>query len=336
MDEPAATAPTSPLVSVIVPSFNRQPHLLQTARDLLAQDYPRLEIVVVDQNRGGWSEWRDAYDEVRRDPRVDWIESEPVGVVPIRNMAVERSRGELLLFVDDDVRIFDRSFVRHHVERYRDESVVAVCGRELTPQHHRAGWHEHPLEEEGAKVSPVDGEALLEDVLDFSRASEAPREIPVFSTCNGSIRRSAFLAVGGFDEHFRGPSYGDDADLALRLAGQGFRIVYDPRPWLVHLRAPAGGLRFRDPANRFGEAEKALSGLIVALRHGRGRSFWRLLYGWGIRRTFLLRQNVRRPWRQPGIALGFARAWLEARRAVAEGPVSRFGQGGSVPGPPSG
>jgi GT2 family glycosyltransferase len=152
----------------------------------------------------------------------------------------------------------------------------------------------------------------------------------VFSTCNGSVRRDAFLSVDGFDENFAGASYGDDADMALRMQAAGMYIVYDPRPWLVHLLAPTGGLRLSDPRNAFSEADRALSGWIFALRHARGHVFWGLVYGWVLRRTLLLRQNALRPWRWPSILVALLRSFRVACRAVRSGPRSRFSQGAAV------
>jgi GT2 family glycosyltransferase len=147
--------------------------------------------------------------------------------------------------------------------------------------------------------------------------------VAVFSTCNGSIKRQAFDRVGGFDESFRGASYGDDADLALRLSAQGQRIVYDPHAWLVHLKAPAGGLRLSDPASPFSEYDKCLSGLIFVFRHAGREDLWPVLYGWVLRRSVLLRRNVLRPWRQPMVAWGLLRAARDAWRAVRQGPGPR-------------
>ena len=73
------------------------------------------------------------------------------------------------------------------------------------------------------------------------------------------FRRSEFLRVPGFDENFTANSYGDDYDLAIRLAEQGGKTVYDPMAALTHLQVPAGGLRLKDASNAFTEKDKALS-----------------------------------------------------------------------------
>jgi len=314
------------LVSVVIPSLGRHAALLSTIRDLLDQDYSSLEILVVDQNLNWPEQLAGQSRALRSDPRVRWFDRFPVGVVRARNFAAAQSRGELLLFVDDDVWIPDTSFVRHHVETHRDASLACVCGRELKP-HQVDAETRRPLQVQRAAVSVRRPQAsALGTLLAFDRSQPDAAQVAVFSTCNGSIKREAFLSVGGFDESFRGASYGDDADLVLRMSASGLRCVYDPRPWLVHLMAPTGGLRMSDVGNRFSDYDKCLSGLIFMFRHAEVSQLWPILYGWVLRRSILLRRNVVRPWRQPMVALGLAKATVDAWRAVRRGPISELTQ----------
>src|SRR5262249_40363129 len=139
-----------------------------------------------------------------------------------------------------------------------------------------------------------------------------------------SVRRDAFLAVGGFDENFSGNSYGDDYDFAVRLHDAGFRTLFDPAARLVHLRAPLGGLRLSDGGNSFNETDRAISSWIFLLRYATARSWRFLLYHHLLRKTVLLRRNMIRPWRQIPVWAGLIRAFFEARRRVRCGPRSRF------------
>src|SRR5262245_56319539 len=122
-----------PVVSVVVPTYRRFEPLLNTLRDLLAQDYPGLEIVVADQNPQWPAELQPQRIAFQNNPNMRWLSLEVPGVVAARNEAVRVSRGEILLFVDDDVEIRDPQFIRHHAQNYRDPEVSAVAGRESPP-----------------------------------------------------------------------------------------------------------------------------------------------------------------------------------------------------------
>ena len=88
-----------PLVSVVVPSYNRAALLQRTLRAILAQQITDLEVVVVDDG---------STDETARtlaaaDPRVAVIRhQQPAGVSAARNRGIAAARGEWIAFCDDD------------------------------------------------------------------------------------------------------------------------------------------------------------------------------------------------------------------------------------------
>lgn len=301
------------MISVIVPTLNRDAVLGDTLRDLLAQECGKpFEVLVVDQN-GRETPPRDGpLATLAEEPRIRWLSSPGRGVVYGRNLAVHEARGDLLVFVDDDVRIEDARFLEKHIDAHgRDQGVAAICGAEFHP------WRR-------ASTSALDyGRVLpLADVLFFPRNYDHRIEATIFSTCNGSIRKDALEAVGCFDERFEGASYGDDADLALRLVAAGHRIVFDPGPALVHLMAPTGGLRISDRRATFTLQDKYLSACLFYHRHVRGAP-WRLrrfhILHHILRKSLLLKANLFRPWRWPTVAFALWRADRRARRLIAEG-----------------
>jgi histidinol-phosphate phosphatase family protein len=87
-------------------------------------------------------------------------------------------------------------------------------------------------------------------------------------TADLAVRRSALIAVGGFDERFP-RAYREDADLALRLAGAGWQLARGERE-VVHPVPPAG--RWVSVAKQAGNADDAL----MAALHGRD---WRARAG---------------------------------------------------------
>jgi GT2 family glycosyltransferase len=308
----------APTVSVIVPTFRRFGHVLNTLSDLLRQEGPAFDVVVADQNLEWPAEFAERLAAVQGDPRVKWLRLQPPGVVAARNEAVRQSAGEILIFVDDDVLIRDTGFLEKHVAHYVNPEVAGVIGRERTPDSDGSG-HVAP----GPPDDWTDRH-VLEQIFEFHRDSDHVTKVCTFSTCNGSVRRTAFLSVGGFDENFTGNSYGDDHDLAVRMYEKGLRFIYDPATVLVHLNAPAGGLRLTDPENAFDHTARAMCQWLFYHRHARPGYRWMVLYRHVLRKTVFLKANLIKPWRQFAAWAGLIRGYVEARRRVAHGFVSRF------------
>jgi glycosyltransferase involved in cell wall biosynthesis len=93
----AAVAPAHPLVSCIMPTFDRRAFIPQAVGCFLAQDYPNLELVVVD----------DGNDPIANllpsDPRIVYLRlGSRTSVGAKRNHACERARGEIIVHWDDD------------------------------------------------------------------------------------------------------------------------------------------------------------------------------------------------------------------------------------------
>jgi predicted O-methyltransferase YrrM len=86
-----------PLVSCIMPTFNRRPFVPGAIRSFLRQDFPNKELVIVDDGTDAIG------DLVPADPRVRYIRlSRRATVGSKRNLACEEARGSLIAHWDDD------------------------------------------------------------------------------------------------------------------------------------------------------------------------------------------------------------------------------------------
>ncbi len=89
----------SPLISVIMPTFNRADFIRQAVESVLSQEYPALELIVVDDGS------TDSTAEILRafkPPKVRYLHQENQGPAAARNAGFKEARGGLVAFLDSD------------------------------------------------------------------------------------------------------------------------------------------------------------------------------------------------------------------------------------------
>ncbi len=90
-----------PLVSVIIPVYNVEKYIAKCISSLQRQDYENFEIIVVDD--GSPDRSANIIDEMSvKDSRIRVIHKSNGGVSSARNVGIENSNGEYLMFVDGD------------------------------------------------------------------------------------------------------------------------------------------------------------------------------------------------------------------------------------------
>ena len=140
------------------------------------------------------------------------LEDARPGAAAARNLGAEHARGELLLFLDDDM-IASPSLLHEHDRAHRDGADVVVGHVPLHADSPRNFLSEAVgrWAEERAERLRTAGRVGPHDVL----------------TGQLSVSRTTFREIGGFDARFRG--FGnEDVDLGARLGAAGFRVVFNP------------------------------------------------------------------------------------------------------------
>ncbi|MCU1503865.1 MAG: glycosyl transferase family 2 [Ilumatobacteraceae bacterium] len=210
-------APTSPAVSVVIPTYNRCDRLIRVLTALAAQrDDALFEVVVVSD---GCTDGTDEYLRGKTTPMpVVAVFQENAGPAEARNRGTEAASGRLVLFIDDDV-VPEPGLVAAHVKAHgvHGDDVV-VIGPMLTPA--------------DADLTPwIRWEQAMLD-KQYALLAELPNaHYRNFYTGNASISRSRIRDVGGFDSRFR---RAEDVELAYRLDRAGLRFVFEPGARSLH------------------------------------------------------------------------------------------------------
>jgi cellulose synthase/poly-beta-1,6-N-acetylglucosamine synthase-like glycosyltransferase len=196
----------TPTVSVIITAYNEERDLAAKLENTLSLDYPRekLEVIVASDCSG------DRTDEIARSfsPRgvILHRQLERLGKTAAQNAAVERARGEILLF-SDATTLYRPDVLRIIVRNFADPTVGCAAGRLIyvDPQDSSVGL--------GAR-SYWDYEVFLKE-----HESRICSLIGV-SGCLYAVRRSAYV-----------PLYHEacsDFLIATKMVEQGLRAVYEP------------------------------------------------------------------------------------------------------------
>lgn len=196
-----------PMVSVIIPTFNRAITLADTLAGLIAQDYPadRLEVIVVDNDSTDATERVVQTAAAAAPIPIAYYRKENRGPAAARNYGIARSGGELLAFTDSDC-IAGRDWLRRAVGHMAPN--VGLVAGPVRPF-----------------VNPRRIPSFFYHQTDHSRPNE------LYVTANILYRRSALERVGGFDEQFGAyawgaPIGGEDTDLGWRVRQAGYRAVW--------------------------------------------------------------------------------------------------------------
>lgn len=90
-----------PLVTVMICTYNGERYLGATLDSVLAQTYPNMEVIVIDDgSRDGTISIIEQYAE--RDSRIRWFARENAGLPASRNYAFARAQGEWIAIIDQD------------------------------------------------------------------------------------------------------------------------------------------------------------------------------------------------------------------------------------------
>lgn len=117
-------------VSVLICTYNREEMLVNTLREVIAQKTDNIEIIVVDQTKNHELNTTKFLNETL--PLIKYIKQEP-SLTKARNRALREAQGNILIFIDDDVRL-SRDFINQHIKAYQAGYQV-VQGRVLLDKH---------------------------------------------------------------------------------------------------------------------------------------------------------------------------------------------------------
>ncbi|MDQ0512554.1 glycosyltransferase [Ancylobacter amanitiformis] len=231
--ETQVRVPTSeqPVVSIIVPTYGQVDYTMRCLASLAANP-PRLafEVIVMDDAFPG--------------PEVERLHRGIEGVRVIRNevnkgflltcnAAAAASRGEFLLFLNNDTEVMPGA-VDALVDPLRADPDIGMTGSKLVYPTGR-------LQEAGGIIwSDGSGWNVGRNGDPDRPEYDYRREVDYISGASIMVAAALFAELGGFDPAFA-PAYCEDSDLAFRIRQRGLKVVYEPRSVVIHFEGISHG-----------------------------------------------------------------------------------------------
>ena len=246
-------------ISVIIPTLNGEKQLDQLLCSLEGQSVQPDEIIVVDSaSTDGTIAAASAHALVQ----VISIQRSDFDHGGTRDMALQQSSGDVVLFMTQDALPTDAHYIENLIAPFSDEQVTAVGGRQIAYPDAR------PFEKAVRSFNYPAADRVW-DKADIARLGV--RAYLISDVC-AAYRRSAYLAVGGFDHPIM---TNEDMLMAQKLLQAGYKLAYSGGASVYHShhftlrqeykRNHLIGWTMKHYEERFGHAEEMGEGVKLAV-----------------------------------------------------------------------
>lgn len=251
---PKPVAAAAPKVSVVVASYNGSRTLAACLKSLTVLNYPRFEIILVDDGSAD-----DTHRITSSFPDVRYVHQPHQGLSVARNTGIAAAKGEIIAFTDADCRA-DEDWLTYTVGSLLRSDCVGMGGHNFLPP------DDGPVA--AAVMASPGGPA---HVMLTDRLAE---HIP---GCNMVFYKWVLEEIGGFDPIYH--RAGDDVDICWRLQQRGYHIGFSPGGFVWHYRR--NNVRaYLSQQEGYGEAEAMLVRRHPEYFNAFGASMWQgRIYG---------------------------------------------------------
>ncbi|AFK22091.1 glycosyltransferase family 2 protein [Pyrococcus sp. ST04] len=313
-------------VSVIIPTYNRAHDLKRCLESLLAQTLKPLEVIIVDDSSNDdtlnlVAQMRGSFH--RRGIPLKYIKtrSKFKSLTRARNIGSKLAKGDILLFLDDDVVLSSNYIAEIHRSFEKCPQAMAAIGF-ITNIHmstlnnllNRFFWLFHTSQNKAKLL------VSLDSVYPTADSSVEYLKCDLLTGNNMAIRKKVFKEGLKFDEKLLRYSWREDHDFALslkeRYGANPVCLAMNAR--LLHLRSSAG----RIPSEKFILIREAYQ-LYVFYKHGLDKKALNNFIYWWSRFGFLImlviggiKGNIRNRFKEAALTLKALRYVISERNKI--------------------
>lgn len=196
----------NPLVSIVIPVYNGANYLREAIDSALAQTYPHVEVIVV--NDGSTDGGRTADIALSFGNRIRYVEKTNGGVATALNLGIREMHGKFFSWLSHDDLYYPEKISRQvaTLEAAEDDKTILYCNYDIID-------HASRIVGRGA----IDNFALNNPILAIVGT--------YVNGCAMLIPKAAFETAGLFNEALKNSQ---DNELWLRMAMKGYDLLYVP------------------------------------------------------------------------------------------------------------
>ena len=201
------------MISIIIPMYNAKKTILQTLNGLEKQTFTNFEVIIVDD--GSTDNSLSLIENFIKGSKliIKTIHEKNSGPAKARNLGVQNSNGEIIIFLDSDC-IPPENWIEEMIKPLQGNIVGCNCGYKVKNK-----------------------ESIIARYIDYEIAKRHERltktSIDTVGTYSASFIKSIFLEVGGFDTKYRNAS-GEDFDFSFKIKNLGYNLIFTSNTFVYH------------------------------------------------------------------------------------------------------
>ena len=223
----------NPMVSIIIPS--RSHDNLRVCVDSIFEKstYKNYEIIVLDSSKDKKiNELCNAKKIIRLQ-----VENENFNFSKVNNMGVVKSKGEYLLFLNDDTSVISSDWIESLLE-HAQRPEIAIAGAKLLYQNNHV---QHAGTVIGIKRHAGNYGGMQKNDGGYFSFAKVIRNCSAVTAACMMMRKNIFDELGGYDKNLA--KSWQDVDLCIRAIERGKNIVFTPYSLLYHFEGKTRGNR---------------------------------------------------------------------------------------------